>query len=114
MGYLIDFEIYQGKSVTPDVDIERNFGKAAAPLVKIIEELPNNLKSLQFSFYFVNLFTTFNLLSYIRLRGYGGTDTIRENRIPRSFPLSNEKLLGKKERGYFENAISKTDGILVA
>ncbi|KAG5863505.1 hypothetical protein JTB14_017428 [Gonioctena quinquepunctata] len=83
MGYLIDFEIYQGKSVTPDVDIERNFGKAAAPLVEMIEELPNNLKSLQFSFHFDNLFTTFNSLSYLRLKGHGGTGTIRENRKPR-------------------------------
>lgn len=114
MGYLIDFEIYQGKSVTPDVGIERNFGKAAAPLVKMIEELPDNLKSLPFSFYFDNLFTTFSLLSYLRLKGYGGTGTIRENRLPRSCPLSDKKLLGKKERGYFENTISKTDGILIA
>ncbi|XP_023312625.1 piggyBac transposable element-derived protein 3-like [Anoplophora glabripennis] len=96
MGYLIDFEIYQGKSVTPDVDIERNFVKAAAPLVKMIEELPNNLKPLQFSFYFDNLFTTFSLLTYLRLKGYGGTGTIRENRLPKSCPLSDKKLLGKK------------------
>ncbi|XP_018571101.1 piggyBac transposable element-derived protein 3-like [Anoplophora glabripennis] len=114
MGYLIDFEIYQGKSVTPDVDIERNFVKAAAPLVKMIEELPNNLKPLQFSFYFDNLFTTFSLLTYLRLKGYGGTGTIRENRLPKSCPLSDKKLLGKKDRGYFENTISETDGILVA
>nr|CAI5822357.1 unnamed protein product [Callosobruchus analis] len=60
MGYLIDFEIYQGKFVTPDNDIERNFGKATAPLVKMIEELPNSIKRLQFSPYFDKLFT-FNI-----------------------------------------------------
>lgn len=113
MGYLIDFEVYQGKSVIPDVDIERNFGKAAAPLVKMIEEFPDHLKSFPFSFYFDNLFTTFSLLQYLRLNGYGGTGTIRENRLPRNCPLPTKKNLVKKERGYFESVISKSDGVLV-
>lgn len=113
MGYLIDFEIYQGKSITPDADIEKSFGKAAAPLIKIIQEFPENLKLLPFSFYFDNLFTTFHLLYYLRLNGYGGTGTIRENRLPKNCPLADKKDLLKKERGYYENSISKTDGILV-
>ncbi|CAH1997315.1 unnamed protein product [Acanthoscelides obtectus] len=108
MGYLVDFEIYQGKSVTPDSVIERNFGKAAAPLVKMLEGPPDNIKSFPFSFYFDNLFTSFSLLSYLRLKGYGGTGTMRDNRIPKGCPLLDKKHLQKKERGYIENVISRT------
>nr|CAI5866661.1 unnamed protein product [Callosobruchus analis] len=110
MGYLIDFEIYQGKSVIPDIDVEKNFGKAAAPLVKMIEELPNSIKRIQFSLYFDNLFTSFTLLSFSRLKEYGGTGTMSNNRILKSCPLSDEEDLHKKQRGYFEHSISRTDG----
>ncbi|KAJ8947606.1 hypothetical protein NQ314_008575 [Rhamnusium bicolor] len=98
-GYLIDFEIYQGKSVTLDIDIERNFGNAVAPLVKMIEELPDNLKYFPFSFYFDNLFTTFSLLSYLRLKRYGGTGTIRGNLLPRGCPLLGKKRSSEKGKG---------------
>ncbi|CAH1973947.1 unnamed protein product [Acanthoscelides obtectus] len=114
MGYLVDFEIYQGKSVTPDSVIERNFGKAAAPLVKMLEGLPDNIKSFPISFYFDNLFTSFSLLSYLCLKGYGGTGTMRDNRIPKGCLLLDKKHLQKREKGYFENVISRTDGVLVA
>ncbi|KAJ8927752.1 hypothetical protein NQ314_019756 [Rhamnusium bicolor] len=45
---------------------------------------------------------------------YGGTGIIRENRLPRSCPLLGKKELQKKDRGYFENTISKTDAVVVA
>nr|CAI5829622.1 unnamed protein product [Callosobruchus analis] len=38
---------------------------------------------------------------------------MRDNRMPKSCPLSDKKDLQKKERGYFEHSISRTDGILV-
>jgi len=79
----------------------------------MVEELPDDVKHFPFSFYF-DLFTSFSLLSYLRLKGYGGTGSIRENRLPRGCPLLGKKVLQKKERGYFENIISRTDGVLVA
>nr|CAI5856915.1 unnamed protein product [Callosobruchus analis] len=36
-----------------------------------------------------------------------------EDSMPKSCPLSDKKDLQKKERGYFEHSITRTDGILV-
>ena len=72
-------------------------------------------KKLAYRFYFDNLFTSFNLLHYFRDLGYGGTGTIRENRIPKDCILSEKRTLGKGyARGHHESVISRDDGILVA
>lgn len=112
-GYLLDFEIYQGKSVSQDVEIEKIFGKAASPLIKMINSFHPSIKSLPFKFYFDNFFTNFDLLNFLRERGYGGTGTIRENRIPKDCPLQNTKSLKKNARGSFYHQISKEDAVLV-
>uniref|UniRef100_A0A6P7GI74 PiggyBac transposable element-derived protein 2-like n=1 Tax=Diabrotica virgifera virgifera TaxID=50390 RepID=A0A6P7GI74_DIAVI len=70
--------------------------------------------SIEEVIYFDNLFTTFSLLSYLRLKGYRGTGTIRENRLPRSCPFLAKNDVLKQETGYYESAISKTDAVLVA
>lgn len=113
-GYLVNFDIYQGKSPQEDHKICNAFGKAASPLVHMIEELSNNAKCLPLNFFFDNLFTSLNLLGYMRQKGYGATGTIRENRIPRNCPLPNKTTLKKKERGYFVSSICKEDGVLLA
>jgi len=51
-GYLIDFEIYQGKGPYCN-------NKCAAPLVSMIDRLPENVKSLPMNFHFDNFFTGF-------------------------------------------------------
>lgn len=101
IGYLINFDIYQGRSVTIHPEAEKCFGKATAPLVQMIENLSPELKKLPFHFYFDNLFTSFNLLIFLREQGYGGTGTIRENRISSSNPLSRKKEMEKKREVKF-------------
>lgn len=112
-GYLINFDIYQGKSPTAIGDYQKMFGKASAPLVQMIDAIPANIKQLPYHFFFDNLFTGMNLLSFLREKGYGGTGTVRQNRLTQSCPLALNKHLDKKERGYHENCISKEDGVLV-
>lgn len=111
-GYLVNFDIYQGKSLERN-HLIHSFGACAAPLVKMVQELPPHLKNLPFHFYFDNLFTSFPLLQFMRERGYGATGTIRENRIPRNCPLAKKASLQKKDRGYMTSVISRDDGVAV-
>lgn len=70
-GYLLNFDIYQEKSPNQNIVYEDEYGKAATPLMKILDDLPNEKINLPYSIYFDNLFTDFNLLVALRERGYG-------------------------------------------
>lgn len=109
-GYLLNFDIYQGKNPRAKSHYEERFGKCAAPLINMLDHFSPEVRVLPFSFFFDNLFTSFPLLAYLKRRGYNGTGTIRENRIPASCPLPNKKTLAKKPRGHFESIkIKDTD-----
>jgi len=113
LGYLVDFEIYQGKSINVNEFYEKLFGKATAPLLGIIDNLPENKKLLPYHFYFDNLFTTVDLLRFLKERGYYATGTIRENRIPKNKILPPNKDIKKNARGTHKDAICKEDGVVV-
>ncbi|POS81714.1 hypothetical protein EPUL_006555, partial [Erysiphe pulchra] len=110
-GYLINFDIYQGKSLNMPTDYETLFGKAAAPLVRMIDEFPLCKSVLPFRFFFDNLFTSFRLLQYLGALGYGAIGTLREDRIPQSCPLPSKKELKTKERGFHEAALCTDNGV---
>lgn len=74
-GYLISFEIYQGKGPKPNHDFNKRYGKCTAPLVKMLDNLPE--KDLPYQIFTDNLFTSVNLLTSLRKRGYGVAGTIR-------------------------------------
>ncbi|XP_008187535.1 piggyBac transposable element-derived protein 3-like [Acyrthosiphon pisum] len=66
-GYLLNFDIYQGKSPNSNTVYEDEYRKAATPLMIMLDDLPEEKKNLSYSIYFDNLFTGFNLL--VDLRG---------------------------------------------
>lgn len=111
-GYMLNFEVYQGKSGRANGKYEERFGKCAAPLIFMMDDFTEDMRSLPFSFYFDNLFTSFPLLAYIKLRGYNGTGTMRENRIPSSCPLPEKKKM-KKSRGHMQSIQMKGTDIRV-
>lgn len=111
-GYLINFELYQGKTTNSNETYVSDFGSATAPLVTMLDELPN--PHLSYQIFVDNLFTSFKLLLELNNRGYGVTGTLRENRFPKDCPLTEKKAMSKLERGTFESAISKDEGIIVA
>lgn len=113
-GYLVSFDIYQGKQVTANTQYDADFGKAASPLVVMIDNMPDNVKCLPLRFYFDNLFTSLNLLTHLKERGYEATGTIRENRLPKDCSIPSTKALKNKKRGTFEFAKSEEECILVA
>lgn len=110
-GYLINFDLYQGKNPRGNEQHEILFGKCAAPLVQMIQELENS--SLPYNFHLDNLFTGLNLFSYLRYKGFGAIGTIRENRIPKSCPLTNKKIFQKNKRGESQHILDKTSGVLL-
>ncbi|XP_069669522.1 piggyBac transposable element-derived protein 3-like isoform X2 [Periplaneta americana] len=110
-GYLINFDVYQGENPNGNVEYEENFGKYAAPMVSMLDELPEKLKLLPFRIYFGNLFTGVKLLAHLKNRGYGATGTIRENRIPKDCPLTSSKEMKKRTRGSYEMVNISNEGI---
>lgn len=112
-GYIVNFEMYQGQNPRRSESYEKLFGKSAAPLVSMIDELRIMKGFHPYKFYFDNLFTGFTLLKFLRDHGYHGTGTIRENRLPKTCPLTSKKIMSKQTRGSHESIIDKTDGIIV-
>lgn len=54
-GYLILFDVYQGKNVHANVHYEEEFGKCAAVLVSMIDEFLDEKKNFNYNFFFDNL-----------------------------------------------------------
>ncbi|XP_039284212.1 piggyBac transposable element-derived protein 3-like [Nilaparvata lugens] len=114
LGYLMNFEIYQGKSLNMPSEYEELFGKSSALLVKMLEKLPGDKKDLPYICVFDNLFSNFPLLKFLREIGYGGISTIREDRLPPCCPLLPKKNIQNKfRRGHCVSALNMDDGILV-
>ncbi|KAF2889610.1 hypothetical protein ILUMI_16563, partial [Ignelater luminosus] len=112
-GYLVNFDVYQGKNPTGNEDCEKNFGKVAAPFVQMLDEFDELKKALPFKFYFNNLYTGIPLLTHLKQLGYGATRTILENRIPKECSLTVSKKMKKHQRGTYEFR-KNTDGVLLA
>lgn len=103
-GYLANFEIYQGCIPGSNLQNEKEFGKATAPMLSMIEELPECIKNQKLQFYFDNLFTGIPLLVHLKSKGYGGTGTLRQNRLPKECPIGKVEVMKKRARGSYEYA----------
>ena len=64
-GYLVNLELYQGARPNTGEENALNVGKAATPLIRMIDELPEDIIRLPFRFYFDNLFAGMNLLYHL-------------------------------------------------
>ena len=61
-GSLVNFDIYQGKSVGSNTEYENKIGSCSALLEMFVDELSEDKRSLPYQFYFDKLFTSFDLL----------------------------------------------------
>lgn len=111
-GYVINFEMYQGNNPRKSEEYEKLFGKSAAPLVTMLNELVAVKGFHPYKLYFDNLFTGVNLLKFLRDNGYQATGTVRENRMPKNCPISNKKTMAKRTRGTHESVIDRSNGII--
>lgn len=112
-GYLVEFDVYQCKSLNTPSVYEELFGKSSAPLVKLLDGLPEDKEKYSYRIYFDNLFTNVHLMKYLRDISYCGIGTIREDRLRKNCPLLGKSETRPQPRGYFESVTCKEDGILV-
>lgn len=112
-GYLVNFSLYQGNDAQIKREYQNVFGKATAPLIKLLDDLPEVKKKLRYNIFFDNLFTSFHLLHYLKEQGYGATGTIREGRIPNNSPLLSKNVMKTKSRGEYVSVLDKTHGIIL-
>lgn len=59
----------------------------------LIDILPQ--KDLPYKINFENLFWSINLLNFLHQNRYSGKETIRENRIPKNYPLKSTAVIKK-------------------
>lgn len=112
-GFLINFEIYQGRNPRINPGLEKNYGKCVAPLLQMIHEFPEHMNEFSYSFYFDNLFTGVPVLDYMKKIGHNATGTIREMRIPHNCPLPSNHEMKSAERGRIESVILKDFNISI-
>lgn len=77
-GYFINFSLYQGKDKRVKVEYQTVFGKFTAPLLMLLDELPEEKKisikkKLDYNLFTDNLFTSFHLLNHLKSKGYSDT-----------------------------------------
>lgn len=98
------FSLYQGKDKKKDpVGYSKCLGKAAAPFVKLIDQLPATKEEYLYNFYFVNLFTSVILFKCLRSCGFVATGTMRSNRVPKreySSPMDSNRCEEQSEVEY--------------
>jgi len=95
-GYLVNFDLCQGKDPRENEKYNSVFGEAVSPLIQMLEDLPNSKKHLPYFLYMDNLFTGLNVFNYIKYLGYSTFGTIRQNRIPQNCLLTDKKIFFKK------------------
>ncbi|KAH6929130.1 hypothetical protein HPB50_023840 [Hyalomma asiaticum] len=100
------------KDTATSTQYEKVFGKAAALLLEMVDELPFEVRHLPFHFYFDNLFTSLHLLRHLKEKNYEATGTLRQNRVPKECPIAWPDFIKRKTRGYEEHALSG-DGIII-
>ena len=83
-GYLVTFDLYQGRTYEGNEINKKVFGKCASTVLKNIDSFSEDKKSVPYNIYFDNLFNSFELLKELKDRNYIATGTIRANCLLKS------------------------------
>lgn len=103
LGYLIQFEPYQGRS-----ENRSHLGLGGDVVMDLISELPEK----PYILYTDNYFTSLKLADALSDKGVGIVGTARTNRIEKC-PIQSAKDLKKKERGCYDYKYDRERGVLV-
>ena len=109
-GYLVSFELYQGKKGPYNENLVARFGKSSATVLSLIEKLTLDKKDLPYHFTFDNRFTSLELLVELKRRGYNATGTMRANRIAKQCRMKTVEEMKKTPRGSYSVAQATSDG----
>ena len=100
LGYLIIFDLYQGKTYKENEEMETRFGKCASTVLHLLHQYSNDKKHLPYHIFMDNLFTSIPLLFELMNSNKNGTGTMKDNRIDKKAPLLYKVSVNKKPRGY--------------
>lgn len=107
LGYCLQLDIYQGAS-----NQKSKLGLGESVVLKFAHVLQTNYPDFTFDLYFDNFFSNFHLILYLRNMGFGGTGTIRDNRIKNS-ALTDLKTMKKQTRGSFMSTVEKKAKVIM-
>lgn len=101
-GYLVSFDICQTEGQTPHMNpaYETNYGKNAATLFQMIDNLKPEHRRLPYCFYFEKKVTTIPMLTELLRRGYHASGAIQETLIPSSCSLPTNADMKNQPCGY--------------
>lgn len=111
-GYLINFDLYQGKTSESSCGLEKVVGKCGATVIHLLNELPIDKKHMPYEIYFDNLFSSYELVTYLKNENYLCTGTIRDNRL-RKCPILSQNDMKKLPRGTYSSVTDTANGIHV-
>ena len=97
-GYLIAFDVYQGKTYQGKEELEQKLGKAPATVMHLLSKYENK-KDYPYHVFMDNFFTTVPLLEVLDANGYHGTGTVKVNWLGKSCPLAYTADFKRTERG---------------
>jgi hypothetical protein len=113
-GYVIVFDLYQGKGVGQyHGDNVAAVGAAAATLLDLVDLLPEEKRSLPYHFFGDNYFSSMKLIDELTASNYHYTGTIRKDRVKGNPPLTTVEKFKKKERGYHETVVLEDESQII-
>ena len=95
LGYLITFDLYQGKTYKGNEEMETKFGKCASTVLHLLDQYINDKKHLLYHIFMDNLFMSIPLLFELMNNNKNGTETMRDNRIDKKAPLLSKVSVNK-------------------
>lgn len=109
-GYVVSFELYQGKGVGASSSANvQAVGAAASTVLDLLDLLPMEKMQLPYHIFADNFFSSHKLIDVLAERGIEYTGTIRNDRLKGGPALTPVEKFKKKERGYHET-IALKDG----
>lgn len=98
LGHLTIFNIYQGSLFAINKKYEKKYNKRGVMLLNLLDKLPKHIKDFPSRLYFDKYFTSLQLVNHLSSLNYGGTGTIRDNKISQCCPLKPLNKLKKQAR----------------
>jgi hypothetical protein len=97
-GYMVAFNLYQGKGIGEfHSDNVAAVGAAAATLLDLVDMLPKEKRNLPYHFFADNYFSSTKLVDELTASNYLFTGTIRKDRLKGNPPLTPVEIFKKKE-----------------
>lgn len=113
-GYVVVFDLYQGKGLgRSNPENVAAVGAAGATLLDLVDLLPEEKRSLPYHFFGDNFFSSMKLVDELSASNYFYTGTIRKDRLKGNPPLTAVEAFKKKPRGYHETAVLQDQSQIV-